>query len=278
MSKQVVSPKFLSFPAKVLLFGEYLVIDGDQALAIPIQNYSGQLKLSDDFEEANIAPFVQYLGALPNIYLDQELIESIDLGRLIFDSDIPVGYGAGSSGALTAAVYDAFVLRHEGELQDALASMEDYFHGSSSGLDPYISWTRKPTLAIDRRAIDHFYLLDTGLSRKTAPLVEIYKQKDLDVTRLGKFNATAIAAAIEFDPKNLGEAMQEISLFQFEHFQEMILVAYKEVWKEVLEDPFISMKLCGAGGGGFLLLYCVDEDYLGKWSERKEHSIIKIAM
>ncbi|GLR18547.1 mevalonate kinase family protein [Portibacter lacus] len=271
---------FKSFPAKILLFGEYLVIKGGASLAIPIRNYSGRLVLKNSFQEDNVAPFIQYLGALPNIYLNQDLIEEIDLDRLLFNSNIPIGYGAGSSGALTAAVFDAFVEKYEGSLQEALASMEDFFHGSSSGLDPLISYSMTPSQEMNEDTLKHFFLLDTGISRKTAPLVEIFKNKtsEIDFAKLEMANDAAIQASTNYDFKSLKQSMGIISAFQFEHFKEMIPDAYKEIWKESLGDELIDIKLCGAGGGGFLLLFANEAQYAVDWALKNKVDIIPIEL
>ena len=256
------------------------MIQGEEALAIPIQNFQGRLVLESSFQEDNIAPFIQYLGALPNIYLNQDLIEGIALDKLIFKSNIPVGYGAGSSGALTAAVYDAFVIKHDGPLQEALASMEDYFHGSSSGLDPLVSYRGESTLPIDKRGVGHFYLLDTGLSRKTAPLVEIFKKKAeyQSFEALAEMNQRAILAMKDYDLNALRKAMSEISAYQFEHFQEMIPSEFKNIWKDSLSEGGLCIKLCGAGGGGFLLLFSEEEKYVMQWAKEKNIRLIKIKL
>ena len=267
---------FKYFPAKVLFFGEYLVINGGNSLAAPIDNFKGRFELKNDFQENNVAPFIQYLGALPNIHLNQDLVENIELDRLVFVSNIPIGYGAGSSGALTSAVFDAFVSGYDGSLQDALASMEDFFHGSSSGVDPYISYTGEATQAINPMAMEHFFLLDTGISRKTGPLVEIFKRKELNTTLLEKYNSDAIHAMSNYDFPLLKKSLEQISLFQFENFQEMIPDAFKLIWKEVMGDSLLNIKLCGAGGGGFLLMFSNEDAYIREWAVERNLEIIKI--
>lgn len=261
-----------------MLFGEYLVMQGEDALALPIKNFEGQLVLKASFQEENIAPFIQYLGALPNIYLKQELIEYLDLDRLIFDSNIPVGYGSGSSGALTAAVFDAFVEKHEGSLQEALASMEDFFHGSSSGMDPLVSFQGKPSHPVHPLVLGHFHLLDTGIPRKTAPLVHIFKEKAerMSFSELAKVNRLAIEAAGVYDYETLKKAIGQISAFQFANFQEMMPTSFDLLWKEALEQEFLKIKLCGAGGGGFLLVFADKEEYAMDWAREHKLKLIKM--
>jgi mevalonate kinase len=44
-----------------------------------------------------------------------------------------------------------------------------------------------------------------------------------------------------------------LSSFQHEHFSPMIPKLYRELWSEGLTSNAYSLKLCGAGGGGFLM-------------------------
>jgi len=44
-----------------------------------------------------------------------------------------------------------------------------------------------------------------------------------------------------------------LSAFQYEHFSPMIPKLYREMWGEGLSSNDYSLKLCGAGGGGFLM-------------------------
>lgn len=291
---------FSKFPSKLLLFGEYLVIQGYEALATPITNYSGKLKLADEENEQNIAPFIQYLGALPNIILDQNLIEELPLEKLIFDSNIPIGYGAGSSGALTAAVYDAFVLNKKKDLKDLkedLATMEDFFHGSSSGIDPLISYSKKIILNDDsnlhfieknskiEESIRHFFLVDTGIQRKTEPLVNIFKSKIEDASfqqlcanELSVYNRNAIENFKSNHLIELSKAIAQISNFQFMHFKEMIPPPFVSLWQKSLLLEKLSIKLCGAGGGGFLLIFAEDIHYAKEWFSAQHIELIEIQL
>lgn len=289
---------FSFFPSKLLLFGEYTVIHGGEALAIPIQNFKGRLKMLDTFDEHNIAPFIQYLGALPNITLDQDLIEALDLDRLIFESDIPTGYGVGSSGALTAAVYDAFVLDKQKDpqlLREDLATMEGFFHGTSSGSDPLISYLKKNILfkkgSYDilgseeniRESIRHFYLVDTLQSRKTEPLVALFNQK-LEFSNFEKvcmepllqYNKEAITGFLDYNIPYLSNAISEISLLQYRFFEEMIPMPFMEVWENLLDEEGMTMKLCGAGGGGFLLFFAENDEVAESWLDDMDLDYVQI--
>lgn len=280
--------------AKLLLFGEYTIIRGAQALAMPLQQYSGSWRFAKDDEPVphNLEEYVQYLMRLKD---KGELLTDMDLRRferevnkgLYFESDIPVGYGVGSSGAVCAAAYRRFAINpfaeddeaHYVRLKQQLAQLEGYFHGASSGTDPLICYLGHTVLLLPsgqarlvnppgRKPGDqwHFFLLDTGISRKTGPLVEQFLmqcEQDGFLAALQQELVPATENAIRFYLSGQWEALfpevQRISAFQYQHFQDMIPVAFRSTWEKGLQTRAFSLKLCGAGGGGFLLGYCADE-------------------
>ncbi|MCB0561217.1 MAG: mevalonate kinase [Lewinellaceae bacterium] len=280
--------------AKLLLFGEYTIIKGSQALAMPLRQYSGSWQFAADDEPIryNLEEFVQYLMRLKE---KGELLTDMDLRRferevnrgLYFESDIPVGYGAGSSGALCAAVYHRFARQpferedevHYVRLKQQLAQLEGYFHGASSGVDPLICYLDHAVLLLpngqarrvapaEKRADDGgtFFLLDTGISRKTGPLVEkflLYCEhnsfSEAVKNELAPATEKAIGHYLAGQREALLPEMHRISAFQYQHFQEMIPSAFYTIWKEGLHSGAFYLKLCGAGGGGFLLGYCQEE-------------------
>ncbi|MEO1626482.1 MAG: mevalonate kinase, partial [Bacteroidota bacterium] len=144
-----------NYPAKILLFGEYTIISGGMALAIPYHKFNGHwqyAKVSEDRHklQQELSDFTTYLESL---HYEGQLLCELDIDAiwdelergLFFQSDIPIGYGAGSSGAFCAAFYDRFV-RHKldgqqlAPLKAQLAQLESFFHGSSSGLDPLVCY------------------------------------------------------------------------------------------------------------------------------------------
>jgi mevalonate kinase len=168
---------YARFSGKILLFGEYTVISGSQALVTPLKSFSGQLRIpGSDWEKATareesnheLKRFFKYLSGVnpeessgmrggtrisTDSLLDMDsLSREIERG-LFFDSSIPRGYGAGSSAALVAAVYGAFAwdrIRESAadpcelsQLRQYFALMESLFHGTSSGIDPVCCYTCK---------------------------------------------------------------------------------------------------------------------------------------
>ncbi|MBL7881326.1 MAG: mevalonate kinase, partial [Chryseobacterium gambrini] len=135
------------FYAKILLFGEYGIIEDSQGLTLPYSFYKGTLKFSSldsEFEKKSNDHLKKYADYLQNLALPEtfelnvsKFKEEISEG-LFFDSNIPQGYGVGSSGALVAAIFERYsVSRHEPEniskdelksLRTVFGLMESYFH------------------------------------------------------------------------------------------------------------------------------------------------------
>ena len=101
---------------------------------------------------------------------------------LYFESSIPQGYGAGSSGALIAAFYEHFSISpitnpsdtHLKELKKELGVLESYFHGNSSGTDPLVSYL-KHSLLLAKDKIDKILQGVDGLQLK---LKNTFEAKD----------------------------------------------------------------------------------------------------
>ena len=196
-----------------------------------------------------------------------------------YQSDIPQGYGVGSSGALVAAMYDKYFPASSdiGDIHSTMAKMEGYFHGASSGLDPLISYTQKAVFKDEEggfHAIENpgwpepfkVFLLDSGSARETGPLVHQYKTKLQDPVFAEKIERQYIPMvehALHFylagETKMLEECISVISQFQREYFTEMIPEHVQRQWDELISMPGVYVKLCGAGGGGYFLV--IDANY-----------------
>ncbi|HJW30152.1 MAG TPA: hypothetical protein VJ508_13010, partial [Saprospiraceae bacterium] len=176
-----------SFPAKMLLFGEYTVLAGSQALAVPLTCWSGTWHKTSQPSKAVLNPFLLWLkeSGLAGEEAFHQMEKEFEAGWR-FNADIPVGHGVGSSGAYVAAIFDRYV-KHAQEVSEEdtasrMAKMEGYFHGTSSGMDPLVSLTQKAVLK-DTSGIFHVvedpgwpagfevYLWDSRIDRTTSTLV-----------------------------------------------------------------------------------------------------------
>ncbi len=271
-------------PGKIILFGEHIILVGGRALAMPMQSLNGKWAFEENdvvtpFKNELIA-FGEFLRRLnPNLSFDIDVdnfITDINNG-MHFDSNIPVGYGAGSSGAIVAAICQKYStlnieeIKNLTTLQKELGLMENYFHGASSGIDPLISLLNQPLLIDSEGTVTKknvstsfdkitFFLLDTEISRQTSPLVAIFRKQMQDRgyenairSQLIPINNLAIDQLIQEDISGLKDSFQKISQLQYQLFLPMIPKAFQKLWIKGLMSDLYCLKLCGAGGGGFLL-------------------------
>lgn len=208
--------------------------------------------------------------------------EEVERG-LFFDSDIPVGYGIGSSGAICAAVYERFgPHKSPGEMDGGaamarikkrLGTMESFFHGKSSGFDPLVIYYNRPLTiggdgGVSVAAIGQstgvygldFFIVDTGQPSKTHSLVTEFLSHyapDGVVSNEGKTLSRLANACVDGLIKGehmaLHESVKQLSALQLAGFRRMIPDLFVSHWKEGLDSGLFSLKLCGSGGGGYLL-------------------------
>jgi len=294
-----------NYPSKILLFGEHIVNRGAQALATPYPAFGGSWQHSDNrSQQQSLQALFEYLK---NLKQKDELLCQLDLDAfqqalnegLYFASDIPVGYGLGSSGALCAAIYDRFCLEkispneaeRFGELRSALAQMESFFHGTSSGTDPLICHLNQPVLIQPDGKIETatlppaspltFFLLDTQIPRRTSPLVQYFLKRCADQAfanrveqELVETTNNAVANFLNANWEALFDNIHAISRFQIEALPTMTPDHFHAVWTQGLQGNLYRLKLCGAGGGGFILGCTVN------WEETQsvlEEYILKVA-
>jgi len=256
-----------AFPAKLLLFGEYTIINGGSALAIPLWKFSGQWK--EEQTGRNLNDFYEHLLTLEGS--DISAIKKAKELNQTFQSSIPLGYGLGSSGSLSAAAYAAFFKKTDDDLKQTrskLADIESFFHGKSSGMDPLTCYYQKPVyikegeinLLESLELPSQLKLLDSHKSRVSKPLIEHFKiridseaEYEANVTALSRFNDRIIEELIA--GKVIRSSFKEISSLQYELFIRMIPVKLRELWKKGLDTDQYYVKLSGAGGGGYFLVY-----------------------
>lgn len=286
------------FYSKILLFGEYGIIKDSKGLSIPYNFFKGALKTDDNqSEEAkmsnqSLVRFAQYLEEIQTEDLVQFDISSLqnDVSEgMYFDSSIPQGYGVGSSGALVAAIYDKYALDKitvlENLTRDKLlklktifGQMESFFHGKSSGLDPLNSYLSLPILINSKDNIEStslptqnkegkgaVFLLDSGMTGETAPMVQIFmehmKQDGFRNMLKDKFIKHTDACVDHFlngDISGLFGHVKQLSHVVLDNFKPMIPKQFHELWRKGIETNDYYLKLCGSGGGGYILGFTED--------------------
>lgn len=285
------------FYSKILLFGEYGIIKDSKGLSIPYNFYNGALKMSENPSEQaqksnqNLKRFVLYLETLnPELVVfDIERLQSDVQSGMYFDSSIPQGYGVGSSGALVAAIYDKYaqdkitVLENlTGEkllkLKAIFSEMESFFHGKSSGLDPLNSYLSIPILINSKDNIEAtgipsqkamgkgaVFLLDSGIIGETAPMVSIFMEKmkkegfrKMLKNQFIKHTDACVDDFLKGDIKSLFDNTKKLSKVVLNHFKPMIPKQFHELWKQGIDTNDYYLKLCGSGGGGYILGFTED--------------------
>ncbi|WP_299434863.1 mevalonate kinase [uncultured Aquimarina sp.] len=243
----------------------------------------------------NLNNFAEYLEKIQDkdvVKFDLQRLKDDVISGMYFDSSIPQGYGVGSSGALVAAIYDKYaedkitVLENLTrdkllKLKEIFGLMESFFHGSSSGLDPLNSYLSLPILinskdniepaGIPSQSVDHkkgaVFLLDSGIVGETAPMVSIFmenmKQEGFRTMLKNQFVKHTDACVDDFlqgDIKSLFSNIKQLSNVVLDNFKPMIPKQFHALWKNGIETNDYYLKLCGSGGGGYILGFTQDLD------------------
>jgi mevalonate kinase len=302
------------FYAKILLFGEYGIINNSMGLSIPFNFYQGALHIAEESgpeQTASRQSLEEYYAYLVEAQASQSLPVQFDLAALradldrglVFDSSIPQGFGVGSSGALVAALYQRYALQpidpqealHGGQiltLKTQFSALESYFHGKSSGLDPLICYLNLPVLIKSREDLSTvnlpaqgvgsgaIFLLNSGAPGKTQPMVNIFLEKlkhDGFRSMLKEFiryNDACIHAFLQGDTKPLFKNLKKLSALVVDHFQPMIPQGFEEVWRKGIRTNSYYLKLCGSGGGGYILGFTQDLEQARKALEPHRLEVI----
>ena len=242
----------------------------------------------------NLKRFVSYLETLQTeqpelVTFDLDTLRNDVATGMFFDSSIPQGYGVGSSGALVAAIYDKYAqnkitvlenLTREKllQLKTIFGQMESFFHGKSSGLDPLNSYLSIPILINSKDNIEAtgiptqslegngaVFLIDSGIVGETAPMVNIFMEnlKDQGFRKMLKdqFIKHTDACVENFlggDMKSLFANTKKLSKVVLNNFKPMIPEQFHGIWQKGIDTNDYYLKLCGSGGGGYILGFTKD--------------------
>ena len=272
--------------SKVILFGEYSMIFDATALMIPLTRFSAQWRFASHLDASGVAAsnaslqrFADYLSTVEGVK------DVIDLPRfnhdlqynLFLDSNVPSGYGLGSSGTLVAAVYDGYAKQKTDDLlqlKSLFGKMESYFHGSSSGIDPLQCYMGKPfkiTPAGVQLLSDEFLkkdiricLIDTKIKSNTKPLVDHFKQRREDAAFLSRFQSeyvpcvtSCIDSMVQGDTNLFFSSLKQLTKGQLEFLCPMITDNTLDLFTADYDFHF-GVKISGSGGGGYVLGFTDD--------------------
>lgn len=329
-----------SFFSKILLFGEYSIILNSKALIIPYQHFQGYLTFSkENGHDSNrvLRDLYHYLRRLAE---NDKLIARYDFerfkkdldNRLFFKSSIPMGYGLGSSGALSAAIYSKYALdknnlapeegqeaatssktspQHYDEvkktqtftakklarLRNILSQVESYFHGTSSGLDPLSCYLKVPLYLGNNTDIkmtelasmmlkdDHaIFLLNAGEPKNTGKLVNSFLQKTENAAfktwmtqQYIPVNNQCVDHFISGNRMNFFDCLTELSTMQMTQFSTLIPERFLEFFNHGIKSQNFLLKLCGAGGGGYMLGFTSHFSSVETFFSREKIDIIPVS-
>lgn len=254
--------------------------------------------ISETAKKSNsgLREFVSYLEMIqknsPNLvnFDFKALKKDVDAG-MYFDSSIPQGYGVGSSGALVAAIYDKYAqdkitvlenLTREKllKLKKIFGKMESFFHGKSSGLDPLNSYLSLPILINSKDNIEStslpsqnmegkgaVFLLDSGSTGETAPMVQLFMEKmkqegfrNMLKNQFIKHTDACVEDFINGNVKSLFGNLKQLSHVVLDNFKPMIPAKFHKLWQRGIDTNEYYLKLCGSGGGGYILGFTQDID------------------
>lgn len=239
------------------------------------------------------------------VELDLVAFESDIKKGLHFDSSIPQGFGVGSSGALVAAIYDKYAIEKIDpemgiskdniiKLKSIFSKLESYFHGKSSGIDPLICYLNLPllikskedlgTVALPNESTSGkgaIFLLNSGQPGETQPMVNIFMErmknegfKSMLKNQFTKYNDACIKAFLKGDIKPLFSNLKHLSALALENFTPMIPNGFLHLWEKGIESEAYYLKLCGSGGGGYILGFTRDIEEAKKHLEGHNPEVI----
>lgn len=285
---------------KILLFGEYGIIEDSMGLSIPYSDYNGKFLISKESNPKSrksnrqLYSFYQNLVELQSssslpCSLDLKAFENDLNNNIYFDSSIPQGFGIGSSGAIVAATYDRYCNKNKIDsvkeiqnesiikLKSIFSKLESFYHGTSSGLDPLICYLNLPILIKSKTDLGTVgipdsnngkgavFLLNTGEVGNTQPLVQHFLERCKEEgfrkmlkNKFKKYNDASIDAFLKNEGKCLLKNVKSLSKVLYENFQPMIPKLYRDLWKEGIDTNSYYLKLCGSGGGGYILGFTKD--------------------
>lgn len=266
-----------SAPGKIILFGEHAVVYGRHALVSAINRrcrvrverasefrIKSQLGITGlDFE---IHPYISF--AIKRF----SSLTDVKGAEINVESEIPVGAGLGSSGAVIVATLKALsaefgVEMSNEEIFEMAKKVEIDVQGRASGIDPFISTYGGAWIFPERIKVKvpfSFFVLNLG-KRSTAEMVsKVAKLKERHPEVLERIFDAIDAISLEAS-KNMDDAdfiNELISINQ--SLLRAIGVSTPEIDKLIakFEKEGIAAKITGAGGGG-----CVFGIFNGKIHE-----------
>ncbi|WP_202319052.1 mevalonate kinase [Archaeoglobus neptunius] len=256
-----------SAPGKIILFGEHAVVYGRHAIVSAINlrcrvkvRRAREFKIKSQIGvtglDFRVHPYVSFavkrFGEVFNLSGAQIEIES----------DIPIGSGLGSSGAVIVATIKALsaefgIEMSREEIFEMAKQVEIDVQGRASGIDPFISTYGGAWLFPERRELNvpfEFFVINMG-RRSTAEMVSkvaVLKKQHPEITEkiFDAIDRISIEASRNMGDKETIKRLISIN----QSLLRAIGVSTPEIDRVIaeLERRGLNAKITGAGGGGCL--------------------------
>lgn len=265
-------------PGKWVLAGEHSVLRGAPAVALLHPAFGltltfvpgDALAIEPESARDPVLGILNTLGHSPQ-------------GRLSIESTIPIGSGLGSSAALCVALSRwAKPDADERELFNLARSLEDRFHGKSSGMDVAVALAGAPIVfqlkrspsgfddgvarKLALRELPRFEFHDTGLRSRTSDCVrqvEALRARDPDRGKLADERMAGASLLAEHGLSAYSAGRREEGLQLVAHAMgdaqacfvdwELVPESVAAEARRIRERGARAVKLTGAGAGGFLV-------------------------
>lgn len=198
---------------------------------------------------------------------------------------------------MVAAFYERYfeLRKNKDQIKIELGALEDFFHGKSSGYDPLVSFLNNPILINENKTFEELrniefrgsdvqvFLIDTGFARQTKGFVNSF-MKDLDNRNYRQQfeekyiepSNRAIKTLLQNDNDSFFKSVKEISTYQFDNWKSLIPKNIISLYKDSLQSDDFTLKLCGAGGGGYFLGFTRNMDDVKKQFDQNNIRILLV--